>query len=313
MDAGQFQQFLQATKNADVKLRPFSSGDSVAWLTWRQHAESIIVLKEWDVNANTRTRARWAIRSAMTDHAGRAVADIDAAAVPNPDTCAAFLDLYQARFCPAAESRIAKAAFKSASQTEVETVLEWHVRIRSLYLRANPAQAGNVEHASDLIDRFVEGLRDRAVRVFAYDADPQTFAAALTSANNKTASNSVMGSTPGQPVRNPFLPKQEKDSGMFAMTTGDMECFFCREKGHIKPDCALWKKAKEQLLGPRDGVAQRGSRRGRGRGGRRPGPSRTTANNGRRGSSNRKEGRSINQVGDEDGNEEEQYEDPENC
>ena len=312
MNAEQFNAFLDATRSSDIKLRVFSSGDSVSWLTWRQHAESIVVLKNWNRDAAARTRARWAIRSAMTDHAGRAVADLDPAAAPQPDTVGAFLDLFQARFCPAAESRIAKAAFKNAAQTDAETVLEWHVRARSLYLRANPAHAGNAEVSADLIDRFVEGLRDPAVRVYTYDSNPGTFAAALTAASNKTASGVVMAGLQGQQTRNPFTPK--KEAGMFAMNVGDIECYFCRERGHFKRDCALWKKA-ELRLGARGGPAQRGSKRGGGRGAYRFGSSRGGAGSGGRGSSAKGfRGRSMNQMGNGEEEEGEQFEqDPENC
>lgn len=295
MNAQQFQEFLAANNDAiaaihvgpasDVKLRPFAVTDAVGWLAWRQHAESVAQLKNWGNTPASRTRARWAIRAAMQDAAARAVSDIDAGVAPQAgDTVENFLDLYQHRFCPESLSRLARSNFQGACQHEGETVLEWHTRCRSLYLRAHPAQAGNVERNRDMIDKFVEGLAVSQVRIHTYDAYPQSYAIALTHASNKVASVQVEERVAGRRSSSSFQIKSEGDLLAIRPTYGgaggqaQRKCFFCGNSNHLKADCEMWKRAKDQLLGPGGGGGQgfrstgagRGARRGRGgpRGGR---------------------------------------------
>lgn len=333
MDADQFQQFMAAARQgSETKLRTFSSGDAVGWLSWRQHAESVGTMKNWERDPATRTTARWAIRAAMEDAAARAVSDIDAAGIPaGGDTVASFLDLYQQRFCPEAESRIARAAFKSASQAgdRVETVLEWHTRCRSLYLRAYPTQAGNVEQNQELIDRFVEGLHEPVVRTHTYDAYPNTYAVALTSASNKTASVAVMAGLEGRKTKDPFLPKAEGDLLAMGPSPKDDRCFFCEKTGHYKADCRMWKKA--MALMKNQGNQRNGGNPGnqnpgnRGPGNRNQGNQNQGSQNqgnqnqwnrnrnqgGRRGNGN---GRTLNQMGEAEDTHEADHEDQsENC
>lgn len=335
MNADQFQQFIaanaqaiaanaNANASADIKLRPFASADAVGWLAWRQHAESIAELKGWDNTPASRRRARWAIRAAMQDGAASAVSDVNAAVAPVPDTIGAFMDLYQQRFCPEAMSRLARSSFQGAGQHHSETVLEWHTRCRSLYLRAYPDRAGNVERDRTLIDQFVEGLRVAQVRVHTYDSYPQTYAAALTHASNKVASVQIEERLAGKQASDPFKVKAEADllairpdygtgrayhSGGSNTSRGNavQKCYFCQNPEHLKADCTLWKKAKEQLLGG-GGQGQRnagrgsGNRRGRGRGGN------------YNSSANSRNNRSLNNMGNPDQEQgHNQQGDSENC
>ncbi len=270
MDEGQFNRFLAAQSRAGIKINTFSSGDAVEWLTWRQHVEAVAHRKGWTeagVADDTLRDARWAIRQALSGAAAQAVADVDPAVVPAAaNTVAAYLDILGGRFCPEAEGRLARASFKDAGQTDHETVLQWHTRCRGLFMRAYPNVAP--ETAPLCIERYIEGLRDHVVRVYVYDANPRTYAEAVTLANNKTASGIVNGPAAGR-GRTGMKIKQEP--GLFGMEGGaGSGCHFCGENGHFKRECRLWAKA-QQMMGSHPGQGRGGGGRGGRRGGSRRG------------------------------------------
>ena len=82
---------------------------------------------------------------------------------------------------------------------------------------------------------------------------PPTYAAALTAANNRAATKTVLhasrlGSHRGaKTAQQPglFAMSGDKDGGNGYAGSGDKACYFCRDPSHIRSACELYKQAKE--------------------------------------------------------------------
>ncbi len=258
MDANQLQLVLAAARPRPIgkKLTLFSSGDGVEWRTWRKQYNHAVAINGWD-NA----RQLHEIAGSMDGSAALSVDDIDPAV--NNMTPAQLLDAYELRFLPEAAGQLARTEFKGARQNVGETILQWHSRVRGLFTRAYPQ--GNVHDDRHLIETFYEGLVDAPVRRYVFDAHPATFAAALTVAQNKSATEAFMAKGNAPP------PINALDNGV---------CWHCEQAGHQKRDCRIYAKIKKELSRnggygggkPRgDGQSKPrggGAGQGRGRGGR---------------------------------------------
>jgi hypothetical protein len=277
MDAHQFRQLVTAARGGK-KVPEFSTGDPVDWTTWRSNFVLAAEINGWDNG-----RQRREIASAMVGVAKTyvrsiplgIVAGVAAAAVPDPTL---LLDAYENRFIPEAGGDVARIAFKAAKQAEDETVLNWHSRLRDLYQRGYPQMLPDaVEVNQDLRDNFITGLANAVVADDTWKARPATYDAALTAACNFVAAARVRegrGMGPGDAL------KKEPGPGLYKLQpasaeVGD-ECFACKQRGHFKRDCEIWKTAlakarrtvrgEGQVYGDRGDRGERGG--GRGRGGR---------------------------------------------
>jgi hypothetical protein len=253
MTAAQFQTLLTAVapRAQGRKTTSFASGDPVEWKTWRSGFEVIANINAWGP-----ARAKQEIRAALEGNAARIIGDINFNA---PADAAALLDIYEARFLPAAAGRMARAEFTKITQSADETLLQWHSRCREHFIRAFPNEGP--EASQRLRDQFVVGITDEIVSTHVYDVDPNTYALALESAQKKSASRLIYGNRSG--AAGGGLHGMERDEKRGA-------CHFCGDLSHFQRDCKLWTKAKGILL---DGQGQRGGGRGRsgqrrGRGGR---------------------------------------------
>ena len=265
---GRYTLATQANQGGKHRVSHFETADGVEWLTWRRTFLVAAQINVWDPVRQCRE-----IRASMKGAAERAVSDIDhePPAALGVFTPAMLLDAYQERFLPAAESDLCRVSFRSAAQTEAETILEWHTRCRSVYLRAYPL--GNVD-APECRDQFVLGLARIKVREQAWTARAQTYAAALVAAHNEAAAQAVLS----QHTISHAKVKQEPGLHAFsrgAEGQGSSGCYWCGDDGHFKRDCAAWQKAIKVFdasAPAKKGRGGGGSSRGRGgRGGGRGG------------------------------------------
>ena len=172
----QFAQLLSRV-GGGKQLPAFKSGDPTEWIAWRRTFLNVKGLKNWNDNA-----AKKQLVAAMEETACRMVADIDVGATK---TWQDVLTDYGNRFLPAAASRLARQEFKAARQKYDETILQWHTRVRELFIRAHPTL--DVEDSAELVEAFLLGLSNPEVRRLASHEQPASMAAALTSATNKAA------------------------------------------------------------------------------------------------------------------------------
>lgn len=263
MDAAQLAQLLAAVNinRSTKRLTVFSTGDDVEWKTWRANFTIVAQINNWNDE-----RQRQEAAAAMEGAAKRAVSDVDYELM---DNVTALLDAFEARFVTTAASDLARVTFLNSKQSAGETVLQWHTRIRDLFVRAYPGQAINI--ARTLIDQFILGLSEAKVVEFVWDRRPATFAEALEQANNKMASLAVLANR-RNPRTDAGTVQVKTEPGLHMVgsySPQDGQCWFCKQAGHQRNSCPMLTEAK-RILQPNNGNSGNGGgpQRGRGRGGR---------------------------------------------
>lgn len=248
------------------------SSDPVEWKTWRARFATVARIANWPDE-----RGRRELFAAMGGSAARIVADI------NPEapglTLAQMLEAYEARFVTRTASDQARAEFGQAVQLTSETVLEWHSRLRDLFLRAYPGAGVDIDPGGQLLrDQYAKGLDNPAIREFVFDRRPATYAASLEAAQSKQATVLLMATT--KKSATPSVNAMASNTS--SPTLSSDSCFFCEKAGHFLRQCPLLDKARTLLSdqqkkpdapkgGRGRGKNNRGRGRGRGRGGTRTG------------------------------------------
>lgn len=236
-------------RRINQKLSRFSNEPGDDWLVFKNHLQRTLELNGYDD-----LQSRLALASCMSGKAALATLDIQPrqnqgnAEITFPN----LLQLYEDRFMPASASQIARVRFDAARQGAHEDVLEFHGRLRALYSKAYP----NANDDTNLIRRFIMGLRRRDIRTQAMRHNPQTYAGALEVAQNEASVVQMVRVTEmgAAALEEPMeIGALDPAEGRGARS-GD--CHFCGKAGHWKRECNLLKKAQ---------AAGRG--RGRGRGG----------------------------------------------
>ena len=108
------------------KVTPFTTGAASNWTIWRRNFITIALINGWPDE-----RQRREISAAMEGEAARSIGDVDFAAIADRD---ALLDAYEERFLPLAAGIIARAELKTARQIPQENVLQWHTRLREIFI-----------------------------------------------------------------------------------------------------------------------------------------------------------------------------------
>ncbi len=295
LNPAQFQQFLDHVANTlgqnrdRRKLDPFSSGIGPEWQVWRTACETTVVVNGWN-----NQRARREIKIAIKDPAAQAVREIPIEDEPAQGAADAadyhlLLDLYEARFLPAAAADALQVTFEMASQEETESTLAWHSRLRSIFTRANPGLApAEIQDSRQLRTRFILGLSDRKVRENTWNRRPANYEQALVEASNMEAGEAILTGQTGRLSFDPFNIKKEANNALgeppaaisqIAVSRGgkktdNRECWNCGKRGHISRHCQLPEQGRGgRGRGRGSGLASRGGVRGgrfgaRGRGGK---------------------------------------------
>ena len=237
------------------KITAFTDADDpVEWQIWRAKFEMIAGIAGWDD-----LRQRQELFANMGGAAARAVSDIQ---VGGSRTYNAVVTQYEARFVTPAASELSRGEFHVARQMTDESILEWHARCRSLYLRAypgsSPSGAGN--DGIQLRERFARGLESNVIREYVWDQRPANYSEMLTSAQNKLATITMMAAAKDEAKG---ANKEEEDETVHAIrrpraksagrfSSAGMQCFLCDEKNHVVRSCPLLDKAKASLAAEDD-------------------------------------------------------------
>lgn len=246
------------------KKRPtvLEQADPDAWYVWRQNFNVTVLINGWDD-----ARARMEAFTAMEGDARRAVSEVrwDGYA-----TLERLLDAYEARFVPEAASSWAQADFDTATQLPSESALQWHTRLRTMFLRAYPGEAA--ETSAKLIRRYCVGVQDEEVRVRATHAHPRTFTDALNQVQNIVADTlllkqqaTVQAALKARPRPNYFnfkgrlnaldeAPAETEESLNQLQGAGRSgggaprgSCFLCEQPGHFQRECPILLKYGEKI------------------------------------------------------------------
>lgn len=248
------------------RLAPYNQIDSIEWLTWRRTFLLIAEAAGWN-EAQKKIQAA----ACMEGPAATVVSHIDTAALA---TVAEVLDAYEACLMPAAAGEVAQQEFEVARQLPGESLLAWHSRLRTLFIRAY----ANVvpETAINLRNKFSRGLIDPKIRLDVMNQRPQGYQEALTIAQ-RFHSNKIMNEQfiqqdsglNGDAHKVTVLKGDEIDAmgnrnpGWKGKDNKKDVCWFCNRDGHQKRNCHLWKKAEEEFAKKKDGKKNGHDRKGK--------------------------------------------------
>ena len=252
MNAGQLADLLAAVRPGR-KTDPFTTGDPTDWRNWRDNFALTVNINGWN-----HQRARREAAAAMQGEAKSSVRDIPVADGAGALNYNELLDLYEARFVTAAAGDLARSQLKAARQSESETILAWHSRLRELFIRAHPEMnAAAIAASLDLRDSFILGLSDNQVKTDTWRARPATFAAALTDASNVQAGMVIL-----QHHQTGATVKTEPGLNQVGgAPPGGAGCYLC-DKPHFLRDCPI----RRDLLKKGFNIVGRGGGRGNWRG-----------------------------------------------
>ena len=223
-------------KPTAARLQYYGNLPGENFISWRAHFMDMVGLNRW----NTAEAKSFAF-NAMRGRAQEFVMDIS---TKNADeTLEDFLNLYQARFLPAARSQMLRAQFDHVRQQPNESIQSLHSRMRVLYLLAYPDEED--QSRVMLVERFISALNNRDVQNFVRRRKPKTFNEALTVAAEETsfvlldlASHTPGGlQQPAQTDTSVLASIGPKTAGTQANRNPDRRCFYCDEVGHLKERC----------------------------------------------------------------------------
>ena len=129
-----------------------------------------------------------AMVACMKNRASTLTLHIDYGMNPQTGQPYSFSDIkkaYASRFITPGESALSRADFAIAKQRETEGEIDFHSRLRYLFSRAYPDR--EPETNTDLITRFIQGLKNKLFAHYVQDGLPNSYAVALERCLNKKA------------------------------------------------------------------------------------------------------------------------------
>ena len=237
MNDQQFQQFLAAARPGR-RAPTLDSIDPVAFLNWRDNFEKTVTINGWNAQ-----RAKREAAASVLGEAKDIVRDLDTE--DDAQNLAAFLTAYQDRFVSPAQTRLAQSEFKGSAQQAGESLLQWHSRCRRLFLRAYPAQAGQVNESPILLQHFVEKLRNPTVMQYVNRRNPATYQAAFEDASSVEAADALTANALQQQTGSTPVVKSEPKVN--AVAPGII-CYRCRKPGHRQDECRQPPAAKARTI-----------------------------------------------------------------
>lgn len=173
----QLEQQVALRRAGNHRIERFGAESHENWTLWREHFISTATLNGFDDR-----QSRLALRGAMVGKAAWATLDIDVLNADYP-TIAHVMQLFQARFRPAAASQLERVKFDGARQYNSETTLNYHSRLRAIYNDAYP----NANDETPLIRKFIQGLKSKDLKLQVLRTNPDTYQEALEAAQNEAS------------------------------------------------------------------------------------------------------------------------------
>ncbi len=251
MNADQLAQLLGAVALAAAprdggggpRLPAFTSGVRTDWLSHRATFANVAEAREW-----TDLQKRRNLASSLQGEAAQMVQHItDQGFNPLtglPYTFEELLAAYDAVFTPAAGGRASISEFYNCRQQPRESVLQYHTRLRQVFIRSFPGQPPETSHL--IIHRFQCGLYNMYVKERCVDDNPVTYTAALNSAVSKEASLVMFREAGGNHRGGIHSIDQAGLDDPFKAIDGvkgrpagapGVRCFNCDKTGHFARDC----------------------------------------------------------------------------
>ena len=125
--------WIQATalaKPVILQPDPFHNRPDEDWLSWRQGFHHLVALNGW-----TDQPAILILKALMKKDAALCTIDLSVQDFPSVET--ALLE-YELRFLPESTCAVGMTEFERAQQAAKETELDWHSRLRRLWIKAYP-------------------------------------------------------------------------------------------------------------------------------------------------------------------------------
>ena len=195
------------SRNKNFTFRPYThEKKDEQWISWIRMFEDAAEMAELSGH-----QRKLALSYSMRGRAARATDDIGIRLDPQGRaySYAEVKAAYEARFITPGETQIARTGFLNSKQKEGEDELDWHVRCRSLYVRAYPTM--DAQTSTELIIQFSKGLKWRVLGHFVQDGSPTTYSDALTRCLQKKATCAMMDGSRG---------RQEEPMEIGAITRG---------------------------------------------------------------------------------------------
>ena len=225
----------------------FSGGRDEDWLTFKRS-----FLQAADFYQYNDREGIAALSHCVRGAASRAVEGI---LIPPRATLDQMIQRYEDRFLPPSASSMAQAKFEKATQDPREDVLQYHARLRTLWVRAYPGH-----HVDDriLIRKFALGLSSPRVRDAVLRGQAAMYERALELAQCEAAVLETTRPTTGTYEGRPGLhalkkgnPRGYQRGIKWTVEKRDagrpVRCYYCEKEGHISSECQ--KKAFDQRAG----------------------------------------------------------------
>ena len=158
------------SRNKNFTFRPYThEKKDEGWISWIRMFEDAAEMAELSGH-----QKKLALSYSMRGRPARATDDIGIR-LDSQGRAFSYTEVkaaYEARLITPGEAQIARTGFLNSKQKEGEDELDWHVRCRSLYVRAYPTM--DAQTSTELIIQFSKGLKWRVLGHFVQDGSPTT-------------------------------------------------------------------------------------------------------------------------------------------